>query len=338
MNNIKCMVIDNNNLKCNCGCPMCKHYKRKFIKLCIVGDLKAAKLLWDESKNHIYFVVDYCLGGEFFNVLQKMPNKCLSEETAKFYAAEIILALEYLHMKGHVHRDLKPENILLHETGHIQLTDFDLSKSSSTPTILEIVREMFSKDIKKVGIVPNIIANSFVGTPSYIAPEILKGRGYSSSVDWWALGILLYEMLCGQSLFIGDNNNEIFENIKRMTTNKIKFPKNIKLSKEAKSLIRSLLVPDVKKRLGSQNGAADIKEHPFFQKIHWALLRETKPPIVPRYINFDTLDNLDTLETDVGINEKRCIVNAREKNQKKEEIEKKVNTRDPFERFNLSVF
>ena len=124
------------------------------------------------SKNHIYFVMDWCAVGEFFRVLQRNPNKCLKEEAVKFYAAEVLTALEYLHIMGFIYRDLKPENILLHATGHLKLTDFDLSKASENPTAPHVVREMFGGDIKKISSVPDLITNSFVGTAEYIAPEV----------------------------------------------------------------------------------------------------------------------------------------------------------------------
>lgn len=184
-------------------------------------------------------------GGEFFRVLQRMPNKCLPEEAVRFYCAEVLLALEYLHILGFIYRDLKPENILLHESGHIKLTDFDLSKASDTPTQPQVVREMFG-EIKRVSTVPDLTTNSFVGTAEYIAPEVISGFGHSSAVDWWTFGILMFEMLYGRAPFKGKTREEIFKSI---MDEKLKFPKEVPVSKEAKNMMKALLTPDVKKRL-----------------------------------------------------------------------------------------
>lgn len=142
-----------------------------------------------QSVNCLYFVMDFCAGGEFFRALQRQPGHCLPESWAKFYSCEVLLALEYLHMLGFIYRDLKPENILMTSTGHIVLTDFDLSKGSTvqlTPQVLE--KSMLHTE-------PGIITNSFVGTEEYIAPEVIKGFGHTSAVDWWTFGILLFEFL-----------------------------------------------------------------------------------------------------------------------------------------------
>ncbi len=170
----------------------------------------------------------------------------------------------------------------MHETGHIKLTDFDLSKGSQQPTNPQVVREMFGGDIKKVSTVPDLVTNSFVGTAEYIAPEVISGFGHSSAVDWWTFGILIYEMLFGRAPFQGTNRDEIF---KKIMDEKLKFPEDVAVSKEAKKLMRALLTPDAKKRLGAEHGAADIKAHPFFASINWALVADMKPPMIPRLID-----------------------------------------------------
>lgn len=142
--------------------------------------------------------MDFCGGGEFFAVLRRLPSriKALPEADVKFYAAEVLLGLEYLHMKDIIYRDLKPENILLHQSGHIMLTDFNLSKQAQTSTQAKIYRGLFdSEDSTKTNVTPDLVTNSFVGTEEYVAPEVIRGQGHSSSVDWWTFGILLYEML-----------------------------------------------------------------------------------------------------------------------------------------------
>ena len=169
--------------------------------------------------------------------LQTRPGKCVPEDDARFYACEVTAALEYLHLMGFIYRDLKPESrfhpiardlseltsvdILLHQSGHIMLSDFDLSKQSdpggaptmivgrngATPTSLPTI------DTKSC--IANFRTNSFVGTEEYIAPEVIKGCGHTSAVDWWTLGILIYEMLFGTTPFKGKNRNATFANILR---------------------------------------------------------------------------------------------------------------------------
>ncbi|KAI9022219.1 kinase-like domain-containing protein [Phycomyces nitens] len=240
-----------------------------------------------QSQDYLYFVMEYCMGGEFFRALQLRPGKCLDEEGAKFYAAEVTAALEYLHLQGHIYRDLKPENILLHQSGHIMLTDFDLSKGSSPPGKPGVVKASSPNQppsINTKSCVNNLRTNSFVGTEEYIAPEVIKGCGHTSAVDWWTLGILIFEMLYGTTPFKGANRNETFSRIMFWD---VKFPdqpapyQNRTLSSPGKNLIRKLLHKDENSRLGSCAGAADVKTHPFFKNINFALLRHQSPPILP---------------------------------------------------------
>lgn len=152
-----------------------------------------------QSQDYLFFVLDYCMGGEFFRALQTRPGKCLSEEHAKFYAAEVTAALEYLHLNGYIYRDLKPENILLHQSGHIMLSDFDLSKQSGEPGGAPVTIKQNSTNgaflVDTRSCIADFRTNSFVGTEEYIAPEVIKGCGHTSAVDWWTLGILIYEMI-----------------------------------------------------------------------------------------------------------------------------------------------
>lgn len=214
-----------------------------------------------------------------------MPNRRLTEEHTKFYCSEVLLALEYLHMKGYIHRDLKPENILMDSSGHIKLADFDLAKHSEEPNIIEMTNLIMNNK-------PNISTNSFVGTMEYLAPEIILNEMYSGSVDWWSFGILMYEMLFGITPFSQKTAKQIKENI---ISGKIIFNPSIVISKEAKKIIKSLLKTNPKYklallidicftqifRLGSEHGASDIKNHPFFSKVNWALVLNQQPPIIP---------------------------------------------------------
>uniref|UniRef100_A0A1I7W2Q8 Protein kinase domain-containing protein n=1 Tax=Loa loa TaxID=7209 RepID=A0A1I7W2Q8_LOALO len=147
---------------------------------------------------NLYILFEYISGGELFSYLRNVQK--FPVVTARFYACEVILALEYLHSKNIVYRDLKPENLMLTEIGHLKLTDFGFAK---------IVNDM---------------TNTLCGTPEYLAPEVIDGNGYNKAVDWWSLGILIYEMLAGRPPFEGDTLMDIYAEI---MTNRIYFPENI---------------------------------------------------------------------------------------------------------------
>ncbi|KAH3900767.1 serine/threonine-protein kinase SCDLUD_003772 [Saccharomycodes ludwigii] len=231
-----------------------------------------------QTGDYLYLCMEYCMGGEFFRALQTRKTKCISEDDARFYASEVTAALEYLHMMGFIYRDLKPENILLHQSGHIMLSDFDLSiqaKDTKNPVVKGNAQSSFV-DTKICS--DGFRTNSFVGTEEYIAPEVIRGNGHTAAVDWWTLGILVYEMLYGFTPFKGDNINQTFSNILK---NDINFPNNNDVSSTCKNLIKKLLIKNENKRLGSKLGASDIKRHPFFKKIQWSLLRNQEPPLIP---------------------------------------------------------
>ncbi|KAK4370393.1 hypothetical protein RND71_009868 [Anisodus tanguticus] len=220
-----------------------------------------------------------------------------------FYVAEVVVALEYLHCQaiytihfdlsrmersmlnkniyGIIYRDLKPENVLLQSGGHVSLTDFDLScLTSCKPQLL--IPEINEKKKHQKGqqnlifmAEPMRASNSFVGTEEYIAPEIITGAGHTSEVDWWALGILLYEMLYGYTPFRGKTRQKTFTNILHKD---LKFPGIIQASLQAKQLMYRLLHRDPKNRLGARKGANEIKQHPFFRGVNWALIRCMNPP------------------------------------------------------------
>nr|AML78500.1 putative LOV domain-containing protein [Nolina bigelovii] len=234
-----------------------------------------------QTKTHICLVTDYYPGGELFLLLDRQPLKVLMEDAVRFYAAEVVVALEYLHCQGIIYRDLKPENILLQRDGHVSLTDFDLSCLTSCNPQLLLPSSDDMKKQKKGRMPPIFIAepvrasNSFVGTEEYIAPEIITGAGHSSAVDWWALGILLYEMIYGYTPFRGKTRQKTFANILHKD---LKFPGSISVSLPTRQLMYRLLHRDPKNRLGSCEGANEIKQHPFFHGINWALVRCMSPP------------------------------------------------------------
>lgn len=322
-----------------------------------------------QSEEHLYLCMEYCSGGEFFRALQTRPNKSVDEAAARFYAAEVTAALEYLHLMGFIYRDLKPENILLHQSGHIMLSDFDLSKQSDgsgRPTMI-IGRNGTSTSnlptIDTKSCTAGFRTNSFVGTEEYIAPEVIKGCGHTSAVDWWTLGILIYEMIYGTTPFKGSNRNATFANILR---DEVPFPDGPQISRSVlptdfspcpyilltyfffspilkysfcKAVIRKLLIKDEKHRLGSRAGASDVKGHAFFRSITWALLRHMKPPIIPSHgrgvdtINFRAVKESQSM--DLGAS-KPEVHNTGQKSGDVRSISKSGSTTavlDPFHEF-----
>ncbi|XP_039014732.1 phototropin-2-like isoform X2 [Hibiscus syriacus] len=239
---------------------------------------------------HVCLITDFCPGGELFALLDKQPMKMFKEESARFYAAEVVIVLEYLHCLGIIYRDLKPENILLQKDGHIVLTDFDLSFLTSCHS--KVLKHPMPNKRRRSGsqppptfvAEPSTESNSFVGTEEYIAPEIITGAGHSSTIDWWSLGILLYEMLYSRTPFRGKNRQKTFYNI---LNKELTFPSSIPVSLAARQLINALLNRDPSGRLGSRTGATEIKQHPFFHGINWPLIRYTSPPLleVPLHLN-----------------------------------------------------
>ena len=249
-----------------------------------------------QSKHYLYLCMEYCMGGEFFRALQTRDTKTISENDAKFYAAEVTAALEYLHLMGFIYRDLKPENILLHQSGHIMLSDFDLSKRSERAKNPEIA---FNKTnglsitspgaysphhgptLDTKACIDGFRTNSFVGTEEYIAPEVIRGKGHTSAVDWWTLGIFIYEMLYGTTPFKGHDRKKTFANVLKRDVKFDLVPTQQSVSSNCKNLIKKLLIKEEDKRLGSKTGASEIKNHVFFKNTQWALLRHQKPPMIP---------------------------------------------------------
>ncbi|RWR72784.1 putative LOV domain-containing protein [Cinnamomum micranthum f. kanehirae] len=229
-----------------------------------------------QTATHVCLITDFCAGGELFALLDKQPMKIFKEDAARFFAAEVVVGLEYLHCLGIIYRDLKPENILLQKDGHVVLTDFDLSfLTSCKPQVIKHAvpskrRKSRSQPPPTFVAEPVTQSNSFVGTEEYIAPEIITGAGHSSAIDWWALGILLYEMLYGRTPFRGRNRQKTFANILHKD---LTFPSSIPVSLTARQLIHGLLHRDPAGRLGSNGGANEIKQHPFFRGINWPLIR-----------------------------------------------------------------
>ncbi|KAK9239203.1 kinase-like domain-containing protein [Lipomyces kononenkoae] len=222
-----------------------------------------------QTPTDLYLVTDYMSGGELFWHLQKEGR--FREERAKFYIAELILALENLHNHDIVYRDLKPENILLDANGHIALCDFGLSKAN---------------------LASNDTTNTFCGTTEYLAPEVLlDDQGYTKMVDFWSLGVLIFEMCCGWSPFYAEDTQQMYKNI---AFGKVRFPKDA-LSPEGKSFVKGLLNRNPKHRLGFVDDARELKAHPFFADIDWDLLVQKKvpPPFKPHLSSATDTSNFD---------------------------------------------
>lgn len=219
-----------------------------------------------QSPEKLYFVLAFVNGGELFHHLQK--ERRFDVNRARFYTAELLCALECLHGFNVIYRDLKPENILLDYQGHIALCDFGLCK-------------LDMKDEDRT--------NTFCGTPEYLAPELLMGQGYQKAVDWWTLGVLLYEMLMGLPPFYDENTNEMY---RKILQEPLHFPNDVPSA--AKDLLTRLLNRNPAERLGA-NGSAEIKAHPFFHAIDWRKLlqRKYEPAFKP-----NVADALDTANFD----------------------------------------
>ncbi|KAG6716066.1 hypothetical protein I3842_04G029100 [Carya illinoinensis] len=305
-----------------------------------------------ETEKSSCLVMEFCPGGDLHALRQRQPGKCFPEHAARFYVAEVLLALEYLHMLGIIYRDLKPENVLVRDDGHIMLSDFDLSlrcavcptlvKSSNssivtkksgycmqpacieptcvmqpdciqptcfTPRFLSSKPKKEKKNKPKnetshqVTPLPELVAEptnarsmSFVGTHEYLAPEIIKGEGHGSAVDWWTFGIFLYELLFGKTPFKGAGNRATLFNV---VGQPLRFPESPTVSFAARDLIRGLLVKEPQHRLAYRRGATEVKQHPFFQSVNWALIRCTNPPEVPKQgvMDFATITDVPKAPT-----------------------------------------
>ncbi|KAL8055449.1 hypothetical protein ABFX02_04G056800 [Erythranthe guttata] len=287
-----------------------------------------------ENQEFICWAIPFCPGGDL-NVLRHRQNdRVFSPAVIRFYLAEIICAVEHLHSQGIVYRDLKPENILVQQSGHVTLTDFDLSrdlvprksgsfysdtdeeksskqypqaKRSKITRFVIPKRGNNKKGVKKAKsarvspvsrrnpndlISANERSNSFVGTEEYVSPEVIRGDGHEFAVDWWALGVLCFEMLYGATPFKGKNRKDTYR--------KILFaePEFIGKPNALTDLIGKLLEKDPTRRLGYHGGASEIKEHEFFRGLNWDLLTEVlRPPFLP------LRDEEEAAEGEIGIRE-----------------------------------
>ncbi|KAK9078716.1 hypothetical protein SSX86_002773 [Deinandra increscens subsp. villosa] len=270
-------------------------------------------------------LTEFCPGGDLHILRQRQPDRRFDEAAVRFYASEVVVALEYLHMMGIIYRDLKPENVLVRSDGHIMLTDFDLCLRCNDSASPKLVRGqelaissplVCTKGSLSSYILPSCIkpklscfhpkrkrkprptnrppfdimaepvetrSMSFVGTHEYLAPEVVSGEGHGNAVDWWTLGIFVYELFYGVTPFRGSDNEFTLTSI---LARGLHFPKEPMSSTTMKDLITKLLIKDPAKRIGSMKGAPSIKHHPFFDGVNWALLRGASPPYVPKPVSF----------------------------------------------------
>ncbi|XP_052783688.1 cAMP-dependent protein kinase catalytic subunit PRKX-like isoform X2 [Mya arenaria] len=244
-----------------------EHVKNEKEILSSISHPFIVNMLWaNHDEAFLYMLMEYVPGGEVFSYLRNYGR--FSNSMANFFASEIVSALEYLHSRSIVYRDLKPENLLLDRDGHLKITDFGFAKKLLDRTW------------------------TLCGTPEYLAPEIILSKGYNKAVDWWALGILLYEMIVGFPPFFDDQPFGIYEKI---LAGKIDWPRHI--DPVAKDLIKKLLVPDRTKRLGNmKNGAEDIKKHKWFKSVDWedVLNRKLTPVIKPKVLHDGDISNYES--------------------------------------------
>ncbi|KMT15160.1 hypothetical protein BVRB_3g062740 [Beta vulgaris subsp. vulgaris] len=314
-----------------------------------------------ETENVFGYAIDYCTGGNLNLLRKEQVEKMFSDDIIRFYGAEMVLALEYLHKKGIVYRDLKPENMLIQENGHLMLVDFDLStklvpKSPKQPRYdslkkpeLERKRSRLPKlysfyKCSKSGISPEDSvyssktgdesgnssesdsvgkSNSFVGTEEYVAPEIIQGNGHDFAVDWWSFGVVLHEMLYGTTPFRGVNRKETFYRILS------KSPELVGETTPLRDLIRKLLEKDPKQRISLEG----IKGHDFFKGVDWdMIIRLERPPFIPleKEVKEEDINGVKAIDVEsvvYGIFKKEDVPkNISESNKKSERNENCKNS------------
>uniref|UniRef100_A0A8C6S2Y9 non-specific serine/threonine protein kinase n=1 Tax=Nannospalax galili TaxID=1026970 RepID=A0A8C6S2Y9_NANGA len=236
-----------------------------------------------ETKRHLCMVMEYVEGGDCATLLKNIG--ALPVDMVRLYFAETVLALEYLHNYGIVHRDLKPDNLLITSMGHIKLTDFGLSKIGLMSLTTNLYEGHIEKDARE------FLDKQVCGTPEYIAPEVILRQGYGKPVDWWAMGIILYEFLVGCVPFFGDTPEELFGQV---ISDEIVWPDgDDALPPDAQDLTSKLLHQNPLERLGTSS-AYEVKQHPFFMGLDWTGLLRQKAEFIPQLESEDDTSYFDT--------------------------------------------
>ena len=271
-----------------------------------------------QDQNYLYLGMEFLPGGDLMSLL--MARDILPEQEAKFYAAEIVLAIESVHKLDCIHRDLKPDNVLIDADGHIKLSDFGLSKkldlklidnhlqnelrnfgsNSNTNNIRGFKNLSYAQQFSQFKSIKNkkrrAFAFSTVGTPDYIAPEVIRQKGYGQEIDWWSLGVIMFEMMIGYPPFFSESSTETCKKILDWK-NTLNIRPEANISREAEDILRKL-ISDPETRLGT-NGADEIKSHPFFKGIDWNHIKETLvPPFIPELKNNYDTKYFDEFEED----------------------------------------
>ena len=271
-----------------------------------------------QDQHYLYLGMEFLPGGDLMSLL--MARDILPEQEAKFYAAEIVLAIESVHKLDCIHRDLKPDNVLIDADGHIKLSDFGLSKKLD----LKLIDNNLQNELRNFGSNNNTnnirgfknlsyaqqfsqfkslkskkrraFAFSTVGTPDYIAPEVIRQKGYGQEIDWWSLGVIMFEMMIGYPPFFSESSTETCKKILDWK-NTLNIRSEANISREAEDILRKL-INDPESRLGA-NGADEIKNHPFFKGIDWNHIKETLiPPFIPELKNNYDTKYFDEFEED----------------------------------------
>lgn len=275
-----------------------------------------------QDNEYLYLIMEYVPGGDLMNLLIKYDT--FSEDWARFFIAETVLAVESIHRLDYIHRDIKPDNILLDSRGHIKLSDFGLCTGLETSKFASLYRTLSGQPTQlraeDIALAQSrderlaswkakcrVMAFSTVGTPDYISPEVFMQKGYAQECDWWSVGCIMYEMLVGYPPFCSETPAETYRKVMNWRET-LQFPSDVIISADAKDLIRRLLcgVPD---RLSAE----DIKKHPFFKGVDWERLHESRAPFVPRIDNptdtrnFDHFDEEDAMHTSSGSSNRKAF-------------------------------
>lgn len=282
-----------------------KHIRAERDLLAAADNFWVVRLLFSfQDSLKLYLVMEFLQGGDLMTILMK--KDILSEDEARFYIAETALAIDYVHKLDYIHRDLKPDNVLINRDGHVKLTDFGLCKAvdednssllskyeeatGSTPVdpASKLERPVKGKRHRK-------LAYSTVGTPDYIAPEVFERKGYGAECDWWSLGVILFECVCGYPPFFSEDPLSTCRKIVNWRTT-LEFPDDVSLSTDCKDLIERMVC-------GAANRITfeEMQMHPFFKSVDWDNIRNSNPPMIPTVTSEVDTRNFDEFEEETEV-------------------------------------